>query len=78
MSAPLTLHVEETVLGRLREQAAAHGRSAEAEANAILRQALLPDPAAAWAGANAIRERLASGGRSYSDSAELLREDRER
>jgi hypothetical protein len=45
--------------------------------NAILLQALRPD-AAAWAGANAIRERLASAGRSFSDSAELLREDRER
>ncbi len=78
MSAPLTLHVEEAVLARLRAQAAAHGRSAEAEAKAILLQALRPDAAAAWAGVNAIRERLASTGRTFGDSAELLREDRER
>jgi len=78
MSASLTLHIDETVLARLRELAAAHGRSAEAEANAILLQALRPATAPTWAGANAIRERLASGGRSFSDSAELLREDRER
>jgi hypothetical protein len=78
MSAALTLHVEEQILIRLGERAAAHGRSPEAEANAILLQALQPPVSAAWAGVNAIRERLAKSGRSFGDSAELLREDRER
>jgi plasmid stability protein len=78
MSAPLTLHVDEMALVRLRELAAAHGRSPEAEAHAILLGALRPPASAAWAGVNAIRERLAGSGRSFSDSAELLREDRER
>jgi antitoxin FitA len=78
MSAVLTLHVDEKVLTSLHERAAAHGRSSEAEANAILLQALRLPPEVAWAGANAVRERLASSGRSFSDSAGLLREDRER
>jgi plasmid stability protein len=47
MSASLTLHVAELVLTRLREQATAHGRSLEAEARAILLQALQPPPSPA-------------------------------
>ena len=78
MSIELTLHLEESVLGSLHKQAAAHGRSAEAEANAILSQALQKSASPNWAGVNAIRERLAKSGRSFSDSTELLREDRER
>jgi plasmid stability protein len=78
MSAPLTLHMDDTLLARLRERAAVHGRSAEAEANAILLQALQSPASDQWAQVNAIRERLATSGRSFSDSAELLREDRER
>lgn len=34
-----------------------------------------PDP---WPAINAFRERLAASGRSFTDSAELIREDRER
>jgi plasmid stability protein len=78
MSAVLTLHVDDTVLASLHERATAHGRSPEAEANAILLQALRLPPGAAWAKVNAIRERLANSGRPFTDSADLLREDRER
>lgn len=55
-----------------------HGRSPEEEAKEILREALRPAAADVWAGVNALRERLAASGRSFSDSAELLREDRDR
>jgi plasmid stability protein len=78
MSAVLTLHVDERVFSSLNQRAAAHGRSPEAEANAILLQALRLPPEAAWAGVNAIQEQLASSGRSFTDSADQLREDRER
>ncbi len=38
-----------------------------------------PRPAAdPWAGINAFRERLAASGRVFSDSTELIREDRDR
>jgi plasmid stability protein len=73
----LTLNdVDDSVWTKLREQAAAHGLSPEAEAKAILSQALVryePDP---WAAVDAIRERLATAGREFSDSAELMAEDR--
>jgi hypothetical protein len=35
-------------------------------------------PADPWAATNAFRERLAASGRVFTDSAELIREDRER
>jgi hypothetical protein len=35
-------------------------------------------PADPWAAINAFRERLAASGRVFSDSTELIREDRER
>jgi plasmid stability protein len=69
--------VDETVLNRLRQRADAHGRSPEAEAKAILNEALRP-PDAAWAAVRQLHQSLVSSGRSFSDSAELLREDRER
>lgn len=46
-------------------KAAAHGISTSTAA----------DP---WARADAIRQRLAASGRTFSDSAELIREDRDR
>jgi plasmid stability protein len=69
--------LEANLLHRLREQATAHGRSAEAEAKAILEEALRRQ-ADVWARVDAIYDRLAASGRTFSDSSELLREDRER
>jgi plasmid stability protein len=76
MPATLVLDVEEGVLARLRERASAHGRTPEAEARLILQAALKPP--VAWDAVNALRERLASSGRRFGDSADLLREDRDR
>ncbi len=78
MSAVLVLDIEETTLARLKDRADAHRRSVEAEARSILLEALQSPTAKAWAGAKAFRESLAATGRAFSDSAELLREDRER
>ena len=48
----------------------------ETEARAILADVLgTGDP---WAGADAIFDELAASGRTFSDSAELVREDRDR
>lgn len=75
----LTLqNLDEALWQGLRERAAAHGQTPEAEAKNILAEALAksePDP---WAAVDAIRERFAASGRAFSDSAELLREDRDR
>jgi plasmid stability protein len=70
--------VDEVVLDHLRERAARHGRTSAEEAKAILEEALRGRSPDAWAPVDAIYHRLAASGRTFSDSAELLREDRDR
>ena len=70
--------VEETVLQRLQEQARLHGRTAQAEARLILADVLQPRCPGAWDQVNALRRQLAASGRRFSDSTDLLREDRDR
>jgi plasmid stability protein len=77
MSQLLIADVAESLLERLRQRASRHGRTAEAEARAIL-AAALQGPPGPWDRINAFREQLATSGRTFSDSTELLREDRER
>jgi plasmid stability protein len=75
----LVIHdVEESILERLRQLAAAHGRTPAVEAKVILQQALQTPPAANWEQVNAIRRELAATGQVFSDSVDLIREDRER
>jgi plasmid stability protein len=71
-------NVEETILQKLQERAAAHGRTAADEARTILTEALRGASADPWAVVDAFRERLAASGRTFGDSTELIREDRER
>jgi plasmid stability protein len=70
--------VDDIVLQDLRERAARHGRTPAEEAKAILSESLRTRRPDDWAGVDAIYERLAVSGRTFSDSAELLREDRDR
>jgi antitoxin FitA len=71
--------VDDATLARLRERAARHGRMVETEVKAILAEALRPAvPSDQWAAINALRDELAASGRTFSDSAELIREDRDR
>ena len=75
----LVIHdLEDAVLQRLQQQASMHGRSAEVEASAILTYALQAQSLDPWAAADAIRQQLAGSGQGFSDSAELVREDRDR
>jgi plasmid stability protein len=75
----LVIHdVEEVVLASLRDRASAHGRTAEAEAKVILGEALQARDKHAWRAVNELREKLRASGRIFSDSTELLREDRDR
>ncbi|MHB1422230.1 MAG: FitA-like ribbon-helix-helix domain-containing protein [Gemmataceae bacterium] len=78
MTQLLIPDVAENLLQQLRERAARQGRSVETEARIILENALRPDPATAWTEIDAFRQRLAASGRTFSDSTELIREDRER
>ena len=78
MSQLLIPDVAEGLLQQLQQRAACNGRSVETEARIILENALQPDPAKVRAEIDAFRERLAASGRAFSDSTELIREDRER
>jgi plasmid stability protein len=70
--------VEEMVLQCLQQRASVHGRTPEAEAKVILQEVLEPKKRDAWTPVNALRKRLAVSGRRFSDSTDLVREDRER
>ena len=71
-------HVDDVVLHDLRERATRHGRTPAEEAKAILAQALCSKRPDVWAPVDAIYRRLAASGRTFADSADLLREDRDR
>lgn len=74
----LIRNVPPSVLASLKRQAAARHRSLQQEVLAILEEAASIDALKAERLAAHIREKLAGTGRQFSDSAELLREDRER
>jgi plasmid stability protein len=76
MAQLLVRKVDEDLVVRLKQRAARAGRSAEAEHRLILEEALRPGkPSFAE---RARRHREALRGRVHSDSAELIREDRDR
>ena len=76
MGQLLVRNVEDDLIRRLKERAAAHGRSAEAEHRCILEQALRAsgESFAERAG----RWRRLTAGREATDRAELIRTDRDR
>lgn len=78
MSQLTILDIDDSLMKRLQQRAAAHGQTVEAEARTILAQTLGTPEDDIWARVDAIHDRLAASGRAFSDSAELLREDRER
>jgi antitoxin FitA len=79
MMAELILtDVDEEVLHQLLGRAAGHGRTPEDEAKVILSEVLQGDTPGVWAKVDAIYSRLAASRQTFSDSADLLREDRDR
>ncbi|HEX7240877.1 MAG TPA: Arc family DNA-binding protein [Longimicrobiaceae bacterium] len=76
MAQVLVRELDEATLDRLKERARSNGRSLQSELKLILEQAARASMPEARAAAARVRERLASYGQT--DSAELLREDRER
>jgi plasmid stability protein len=67
-------NVSEQIVRALKQRAAAHGRSAEAEHREILREALFEREEDFATRAKALRQRL----RSDVDNSELIRADRDR
>lgn len=78
MSQLLISDLDPEKLALLRQRASQHGRSLEDEAKSILEQAAEGALPLVWAGVDAVRQQIASSGRHFTDSAELLREDRNR
>jgi plasmid stability protein len=70
--------VEEVVPCHLTERAARHGRTPAQEAKAILAEAVRCPSPDAWGTVDEIYQRRAASGQTFSDSADLLREDRDR
>jgi plasmid stability protein len=70
--------MDESLLQRLQERAALHGHSAQMEARLILAEAVRAPAGPAWGPVRAIHDQLAGSGRQFSDSVDMLREDRER
>ena len=76
MAQVLIRNLDPKLVDRLKDRAAEHGRSLEAELRAILEAAAAMDLVEARALAARIRRRLS--GRAHSDSAALVSEDRRR
>jgi plasmid stability protein len=68
---------EETVKS-LKKRALDSNRSLQAELKAILQEAAAQDWQKTWADADRIFEELRRSGQKFSNTTELLREDRER
>jgi hypothetical protein len=68
--------LNEDVVERLKKRARKHGRSLQSEVKTILEEAV-PDYEAAWKRIERFRKRLEQSGRAFSDSAALIREDRD-
>ena len=78
MSELVLTELNKILIEQLQKRASRHGRTPADEAKAILSDALRVEPQRNWASVDAIYERLSASQRPFSDSAELLREDRDR
>lgn len=77
MAQVLVRQLNEKVVDRLKKRAREHGRSLQSEVKTILEEAV-PDYEGAWKRIELIRTKLKRSGRKFSDSADLIREDRAR
>ena len=76
MSAALNLRIDDETAQRLRARADEDGLTMEDEARKLLEISLQPRWKDFWQKADWIRERLK--GQTFDDSADLIREDRDR
>ncbi len=77
MAQVLVRQLDDRIVDRLKKRAKEHGRSLQSEVKAILEDAV-PDYERAWKRIDSLRLRLKRSGRKFSDSAALIREDRDR
>lgn len=74
----LIRNLDEEIVERLKARAKAEHRSLQSEVKVILEQAARQNHAAAWQSVERFRERLKRSRRGFTDSTELVREDRDR
>ena len=77
MAQVLVRQLHEKVVERLKKRAKEHGRSLQSEVKTILEEAV-PDYDGTWRRIEEFHKRLRKSGRKFSDSAGLVREDRDR
>jgi plasmid stability protein len=77
MAQVLVRQLNDKVVDRLKKRAKEHGRSLQSEVKTILEDAV-PDYERAWKRIDSLRLRLKRSSRKFSDSAGLIRQDRDR
>ena len=77
MAQLLVRDIPEETVAALKARAKKHGRSTEAEHRAILQEALKPKTSSFWEEIDQLRHELEESGRTFTDSTELLRQDRD-
>lgn len=78
MAQVLVRNLTDKVVARLKKRAKTQGRSLQAEVKIILEEAAKDVPGEFWKEADRIREQLKRSGRTFSDSAVLIQEERDR
>lgn len=78
MAQLLVRDIPDEIVVALKKRARRHGRSAEAEHRAILQEALKSGAADFWKAADRLRQELEEEGRHFSDSTEIIREERDK
>jgi plasmid stability protein len=77
MAQLLVRDLKDETVAALKKRAKEHGRSAEAEHRAILEDALKRKKEDFWERADKLRKELQESGRTFSDSTDLVRQDRD-
>lgn len=77
MAQVLVRQLNDKVVDRLKKRAKEHGRSLQSEVKTILEEAV-PDYERAWKRIDSFRVKLKRSGRKFGNSADLIREDRDR
>ena len=77
MAQVLVRQLDDKLVERLKKRAKEHGRSLQSEVKTILEEAV-PDYAGAWKRIGKLKKALEQAGRTFSDSAPLIRKERDR
>lgn len=77
MAQVLVRQLNDKIVERLKKRAKENGRSLQSEVKTILEEAV-PDYEGAWKRIAKFQKTLKQSGRKFSDSATLIREDRDR